>query len=530
MNRIAFYLLTLGMFCALSPQANERWDLAKKHADTFRFDTLFTAQNVRDFLSSEEGLEEAVAWCRDTAVTRVFLETFRGGYFAEKETLQKAKRRFEEAGIEVSGCVTTTNLGRDSVNGWIFPCFTEQKSLETLRRSFEFSASLFDVVMIDDFFATGCECEDCKEAKGDRPWDEFRCEMMVDVSREYVIEPAREVNPDVHIIIKYPQWYDNFHNRGYEVVRQTEMFDEIWVGTETRDPDSERWGRKPQYEAFFIMRWLGHIGGEKCGGGWFDPYGTSPKTYVEQARQTILGGAPETVLFCYGSLLQDNGPDNVALLREQIPALFQLASMIQDKQLYGISAPKIPNSDPGGDSIVYDFIGMLGLPLVPDDRIRTSVDSLFLTYHSFKDPKIESKITTLLEEEKPFLITHHLAHELPSSLRDEIEESMRLEIPEDKWDLMDLSEERLQAIRDRLLQPFGIEFKAPTRVALYPFSDGIYVVENFNDREAQVSLRVPGDALLSVELVIPQEEITLEQEDGTTMVSLPARSLIVLKP
>ena len=30
-----------------------------------------------------------------------------------------------------------------------------------------------------------------------------------------------------------------------------------------------------------------HRGGDKTGGGWFDPYGTTEDTYVEQARQTV---------------------------------------------------------------------------------------------------------------------------------------------------------------------------------------------------------------------------------------------------
>ena len=42
----------------------------------------------------------------------------------------------------------------------------------------------------------------------------------------------------------YPQWYDNFHNRGYEVVQETQDYGKIWIGTETRDTDNQRWGRK----------------------------------------------------------------------------------------------------------------------------------------------------------------------------------------------------------------------------------------------------------------------------------------------
>jgi hypothetical protein len=50
------------------------------------------------------------------------------------------------------------------------------------------------------------------------------------------------------------------------------------------------------------LRWLGGIGGAKCGGGWYDWLGTTERTYIEQARQTILGGARESMLFCYGGL------------------------------------------------------------------------------------------------------------------------------------------------------------------------------------------------------------------------------------
>jgi uncharacterized protein (DUF427 family) len=48
---------------------------------------------------------------------------------------------------------------------------------------------------------------------------------------------------------------------GYEVIRETADFDHIWVGTETRDYQNKQWGGTPQYEGYFIMRWLGGIGG-----------------------------------------------------------------------------------------------------------------------------------------------------------------------------------------------------------------------------------------------------------------------------
>ncbi|MBK9391281.1 MAG: hypothetical protein IPN68_14200 [Bacteroidetes bacterium] len=76
------------------------------------------------------------------------------------------------------------------------------------------------------------------------------------------------------VIIKYPLWYDTFHDRGYEVVRQSKDYDFTWVGTETRDYNYDvKPGGDVQYNAFFIMRWLDGIEEAKAGGGWIDALG-----------------------------------------------------------------------------------------------------------------------------------------------------------------------------------------------------------------------------------------------------------------
>jgi hypothetical protein len=33
---------------------------------------------------------------------------------------------------------------------------------------------------------------------------EYRCDLMVEVSREYILKPAKAVNPNVKVIIKFP--------------------------------------------------------------------------------------------------------------------------------------------------------------------------------------------------------------------------------------------------------------------------------------------------------------------------------------
>ncbi|MHC4743769.1 MAG: hypothetical protein ACYS8Z_17780, partial [Planctomycetota bacterium] len=276
------------------------WDLAKSERDLLKISTLFTAQNVRDYLGNEGGMNNAIQWCRDTGVTHVFIETFRDNYTAERKTLESARDRFEAEGFEVSGCVTPTRVGKISTGWNVISCYTNRKTQAEMKRIFEYTASVFDEIMIDDFLFTDCECDECKAARGGEFWADYRCHLMVNkVSRELILAAGRAVNPDVKMIIKYPQWYDKFHDRGYEVVRQSADYDKIWVGTETRNFEDPRWGGKVQYEAYFIMRWLGEIGGEKTGGGWFDPFGTTENTYLEQARQTVLADAKEMLLFCY---------------------------------------------------------------------------------------------------------------------------------------------------------------------------------------------------------------------------------------
>lgn len=504
------------------------WDIALENRDAFRFSTLFTAQNVRQYLSREEVLENAIRWCKETAVTKVFIESFRDGYRAERKALETARDRFRKEGIDASGCITTTRVGKQSVKGWnVISCYTDIPTQEKLQSEFEYAASMFDEIMIDDFLFTDCVCEECQKDRGSKSWAEYRCDLMVEVSRKRILAPARKVNPKVKIIIKYPQWYDLFHERGYEVVRQTADFDLIWVGTESRDPDSTRWGRKAQYESYFIMQWLGKIGGEKAGGGWFDPYGTSPPTYVEQARQTILGQARNALLFCYGSLQDRQGAANVARLREEIPALFKLAGLVRGKSIVGIHAPKPPNSPPKQEEYIFDFAGMLGLPLVPATSVDPVAKAAFFSQHALADPDFTGKLDEMLRAGKPVLLTSHLAEDLKEKLADQPREIRILKVGSEPRDLYNLTREQLDALRKPLLAPFGISFSAPSRVALYLYSGGLVVIENFNDSPAEVTFTRSGAAGFLFTSLEPIDQGSKWSVEGNSLqTSVSPRSLI----
>ena len=253
------------------------------------WETLFTAQDVRDHLATEQGRAEALDFCRRMGISKVYVETFRDGYQADAETLKTARDFFLKNGLKVSGCVTTTGLGKPSTGWNVAACYTNRANQQHLASIFKFAAGIFDEIMIDDFFFTDCTCSECATAKGNESWREYRDKLMLRMSRENVLGAARSVNPKVKIILKFPQWYDNFQNRGYVVDAETALYDRIWVGTELRDPSSDQWGHKQQYEGFFLYRWLSDIAGPKTGGGWFDPFGTDPITYMDQAYVTVSG-------------------------------------------------------------------------------------------------------------------------------------------------------------------------------------------------------------------------------------------------
>lgn len=481
-------LTALTMIWPVSLRAEMLWDMAKSKRNLLKISTLFDVQSVRGYLSGDKGIDDAIRWCRDTGVTHVFIETYRDDFTAERRVLEKARDKFRAEGFEVSGCVTPTKVGKSS-GGWTgISCYTNKGTQDEMKAIFEYTASIFDQIMIDDFLFTDCKCDECKEARGDRSWPEYRCDLMVDkISRGQIIGAARAVNPKAKIIIKYPQWYEEFHNRGYEVVRQSAEYDKTWVGTETRNFNDKRWGGDVQYRAYYIMRWLGEIGGEKTGGGWFDPFGTTENTYLEQARQTVLADAKEMLLFCYGALLRDTGPANVKALRKEIPGLFKLAKIVRGKPIRGIMAAKPPNSDAHREQYVYDFVGMLGLPLVPTAEIDAGAKTAFFPVHSLKDPKFEARLKEMIAADKPMLLTDGLADRL-TGIDIKKNNVITLEIGGNPKNLLKLKREELRRIRDKLLAPFGMKFDAPNKVALYLIGENCAIVENFNDETIDAAL------------------------------------------
>ena len=491
--------------------------------------TLFTAQSVQDHLSTDEGRAEAARWCAEHGITKVYIESFRG-LFIEQSLLEEARNFFEEAGFEVDGCVTTVELAKTANNDRYVGCYAHEPNHELMERIFRRTAAVFDTIMIDDFLFTTCDCDECKKAAGGRSLAQYHSDVLHEMSIKRILGPAREVNPNCTVIIKYPNWYDRYYRGGYDVVRQTEVFDQIWAGNETREPGSAKWGRYPQTMAAYIQQWDHKLSDEKCMGGWYDALTTLPPTYLEQARNTILGGARESMLFCY-SLLHDEEqglPDAAAFVSE-VKGLHKLAYLISGKKAVGVSVPKKPNCDATEELFIAGMYGMLGIPFVADTELDCCAKAAILGMQAIDYEDIRSYTQCMIAAGKPVAFTQrfldHTGLQAPSG-------AVVFNPQEDIWNIVNKpTEEEIDALRNKLLEPYGVEMLAKSRVGLMLFDDDMEILQNFNDEAVEVSLKLcgrNGKARKIVHTLCEDKEAVLSREGRAYTLTIPPRTLVVL--
>jgi hypothetical protein len=517
---VRWFCAALGFVALVLPAgaATDLWSLACQQTNVHRFSVYFELRDHSNYESNK--VDEAIGWCRSNGVTKVYLESFRDDQTISRSVMATAKKRFMMAGLEVAGGMATTSVETNCPSS--VKCYSEAEGQGRILGMSKFAAGLFDHVIMDDFFYTDCVCDMCVAPLQTRQFKiehrtfsfaketlgQLRGDLMFRVSQHLVVDAARAVNPAVKLTLKFPNWHDKYHARGYDVIRQTELFDQIWVGTETRNfDDCVDWiAGTPPYAGYFLMRWLGSIAGEKVGGGWFDWIHADPPTYLEQARQTILGGARETILFAYGGLHIQNDTngcanppvvyhpiESVAALRQNIPELLQVAAQVRSHKAVGIAAYKPANAGPTltNETNVFSFVGMLGLPLAPCHLFPSDARAAFFSTHALKDAEFPGKLQTFIASGRPVLITEGLRASLASlqniGSSNVFVLGMNTNAP-NAAPLFPMDASQLDAIRKPLLRPFHVSFSAPARVGLYLFEPNSFVVENFNSTNVVVNL------------------------------------------
>lgn len=347
-----------------------------------------------------------------------------------------------------------------------------------------------------------------------------------------------------------------YQDKGYDTERQTQAYDEVWVGTEVRDFYDPQWGGTAAYAGYILPRWMSAVAkhfanNTVMGGGWYDTLGTSPQTYIEQARMTILGGAQESFLFNFGDLINPkspHGPTDAAALRAHIPELLSVAAEVADRlPPLGCAAFKPPSSHGGcvqnpsagghtcqGESHVFDFVGMVGIPLAPTPEFPdpTQNPCAFFSIHSLKlgpAKLVESlkrymsgggTVTTSNEQGLGSVNGTQSAKTTTTILTDGLVAKLRVLAPTfdptafntsgnvrvlavngSPRSLLDTPTLEIEPLRRTVLRSLGWSMDdAPIRVALFPWPDGSYVVENFWNTSVRVQVSLLGAAPTEIEV------------------------------
>jgi hypothetical protein len=257
------------------------------------------------------------------------------------------------------------------------------------------------------------------------------------------------------------------------------------------------------------------------------------------------------MLFSYGGLTRESneygnrkgtGIADIEALKVELPGLFELAKLVNNKPVKGILATKPANSAPNyiadsgkvfsgsdADAYIFNFVGMLGLPLVPSERLRMDAEAAFFSVHMLKDPEFNDKLGTFLAGGKPVLVTDELANHI-----DNVYQYSNLHVLDfhaDPRNLLRLSREELNAIRDKMLKPFGVKFDAPAMVGLYLMGDDLIVIENFKDDAVSVTLETEFPMEADIELVLPASETVDKKfsENRLYFSEIPPRTLVAVK-
>jgi hypothetical protein len=371
-------------------------------------------------------------------VDKVYIEVQRDRTVASDELIVRVKKFFAERGVRIAGGMTLSDGGWGQFRSF---CYTDPEDRAFIQRAVELAAKHFDEVIQDDFFFVTTKFDSDIAAKGDRSWSQFRLDLMNEASINLLIKPARAVNPKVKMVIKYPNWYEHFHGSGFDLDQQPRLFDGIYTGTETRDPEITDQNLQ-QYESYQIFRYFENIKPGGNGGGWVDTFSIRyVDRYAEQLWNTMFAKAPEITLFEWSALTRPIADGDRAAW-EKLPTSLNLAALRESWKANPASGGAEPTiarvaghsleqvdaflgklgrpigiasyrpAHAWGEDFLHNYFGMIGLPIDLHPTFPTNASTMLLTEAASFDPDIVTKIERQLRAGKTVVITSGLLRAL----------------------------------------------------------------------------------------------------------------------
>jgi hypothetical protein len=390
--------LAPGLLRADASNPGARW----QHIKTALY---FTSRDVDQLLTKPEDRRATLAYFVPLRLSKVYLEDARGEP-AAVATYREIAAALKAEGFEVSGAVVPADRGP--------LCYNDPKDMATLEGRVRVLAQVFDEIIVDDWLFTTCTCAKCLAGRGSDSWADYRSRLVAEQSKRHLIDVAKQVRPEVRVIIKYPNWYEGHRQHGYDVARQSPQFDGVSVGIETRQRATHD-QHIPIYSGYVFQQWIGGDAGPKWRSAWLDNYDMQgdDNDYVAQVWQAVLARTPEIIFWCAGQLHPPMPSSaNYPHLVELMPEFDRLAGLLSGPAR-GI-AIHLPLGSVG-EYNVFGYLGMIGLPMAPRTTFPADTKTAIFTQHSLRDPKLAAELLERIRAGKEVFLTWSLLQDLRDS-------------------------------------------------------------------------------------------------------------------
>jgi hypothetical protein len=389
-------------------QTNDDGTQMSKGWTNLKYAIFFTSSDVKNLLADSVQFQKTMDYFAPIKPAEVYLEGSSRGEI-NVPLLKKLAAKFKAMGIEVSGCmVPVSEHGGPST-------YNNPEDLAALKKRMQSLAKVFDNIILDDWLFTTAVDPKSVADRGNQSWADYRCKLLLEQSKKYIIDPAKEVNPNVKVIIKYPDWYEGHRQNGYDVYNETLQFDKMAVGIETRNPEMQD-QHIPIYSGYIFQKWFSSVDPSKWVGSWLDNYGMKGEAddYVAQVWQAVFAKTPEIILWCAGQLYPTTGPssDVYPHFRDMLPEFNKVAGLIHGESR---GVPIYLPYGSTGEYNIFGYFGMAGIPLTPVAKFPTESQNAIFTLHSLQDPKLADEMLDRLRNGHDVFMTLDLWKKLKDS-------------------------------------------------------------------------------------------------------------------
>ncbi len=367
----------------------------------------FTSEDIEKLLADSDQFQKTMEYFAPVKVERVYLEGSGRGEI-DVALLKKVADRFRAMGVSVSGSMVPVGKRGPSI-------YNNPDDMAALEKRMRSLAKVFDSIILDDWLFTTATDEKSVTDRGKHSWADYRTKLILDQSKKYIIDPAKQVNPKVKVIIKYPNWYEGHRDNGYDVYHETMLFDQMAVGIETRNRMSHD-QHIPIYSGYIFQKWWASVDPSKWVGSWLDNYDMKgdDNDYVAQVWQAVFAQSPEIILWCAGQLYPTTGPssDVYPHFRDMLPDFDKVAGMLSGPSR---GVPIYLPYGSKGEYNIFGYLGMAGIPLTPVAKFPTESQNAIFTLHSLQDPKLSDELLARLRNGKDIFLTWELWKKLQDS-------------------------------------------------------------------------------------------------------------------